>query len=604
MGLGLSALGVAQMAAVMTACFTAALMINTVAAPYVQNTAREVWVSRAHNIKQLPDALGAAPAGESLSVSATDLDTRDLAYSQDSITVHGSEGTSIKTDYTGRLQVNATIQGSEGAPLKADSAGRLFVEYQTTTLDRLSTGTVTASNDVAGLNIQRHLAADAAANLIPANFLQFTDGTGTTGAANKRFFVASGTSFAGRGVIQSFRSLHTKHGQADVVRMSAYFSAPAAATSCGIGAFDIGNELSFGYNGLEFGIWHRYGGLAEVRRLEVVTGASGPETLTIFVDGESFALVTNESDIENLAYRIEEAARANLSSWVAESVGEFVFFTSTDDLQHTGGFNVSSDGVANATFTTITTGTPRQSQHIPVAEWSPGPPVGFNASLGHNYQITYVSEYGDARFYIGSVNGYTLVHEIVNDNVGTDMLIESQGMHLGMYAYQLQNNGTDVAVYARSIAGFSPKSPFIRNPRAIVRSQTATTTETQLFALRARRQVNGIVSQAEIQPLELFISTSNNNREVNVRIYSNPTPTGVRNWITSNDNLISQYDLSDITVTGGLLLDAGTASVNSQVQKSLLAIRVPPTLELVVTISTLSGSAATSGTLTWYEDIH
>lgn len=109
---------------------------------------------------------------------------------------------------------------------------------------------------------------------LPANFRSFTSGTGTSGISSRMFQVTTGTGVGGYGAIQSFRSLNYKAGQAGLVRLTALFESNVANSWQGAGLISVGDELSFGYNGTDFGVWHRYGGLAEARVI-TITGAAG-----------------------------------------------------------------------------------------------------------------------------------------------------------------------------------------------------------------------------------------------------------------------------------------------------------------------------------------
>ena len=97
--------------------------------------------------------------------------------------------------------------------------------------------------------------------LIPANFREFDATGGTTGVENRMFKVSSGTSVGGYGAIQSFRSIPHRVGKGVTGRFSGYFPSNVASSWQGIGFISIGEEMSFGYNGTSFGVWHRYGGL-------------------------------------------------------------------------------------------------------------------------------------------------------------------------------------------------------------------------------------------------------------------------------------------------------------------------------------------------------
>ena len=136
-------------------------------------------------------------------------------------------------------------------------------------LVHVSNLTKTAFGEVSIAANEPFIQATAAYNLIPANFREYSTATGTTGAESGMFKVTTGTSLSGYGAIQSFRALNYKAGEGGLARFTGVFESSAANSWQGVGLVNLGDELSFGFNGLEFGTWHRYGGVAEVRTLTI-----------------------------------------------------------------------------------------------------------------------------------------------------------------------------------------------------------------------------------------------------------------------------------------------------------------------------------------------
>lgn len=147
--------------------------------------------------------------------------------------------------------------------------------------------------------------ASATYNFLPSNFRDFTSGTGSTEVANKLFVCKTGTGVGGYGAIQSFRALNYKPGSSGLARFTALFESNAANSWQGVGLVNLGDELSFGYNGNSFGIWHRYGGLAEVRTLTITGAATGSETLTLTLNGVAYSIPLTSGSVEHNAWEIE-----------------------------------------------------------------------------------------------------------------------------------------------------------------------------------------------------------------------------------------------------------------------------------------------------------
>ena len=137
-------------------------------------------------------------------------------------------------------------------------------------------------------------------NLIPANFRTFTSSGGSGTATNREFKASTGTTIFGYGAIQSFRSIGMEYGQTALCRFSARFPGSVPLTWRGVGMISITDEMSFGMNGTEFGVWYRHGGESEVRTIRITTGASGSENATVTINGTAYTVaLTNILTIRN-----------------------------------------------------------------------------------------------------------------------------------------------------------------------------------------------------------------------------------------------------------------------------------------------------------------
>jgi len=146
-----------------------------------------------------------------------------------------------------------------------------------------------------------YVAGSSVYNFMPSNFRTYTAGDGSAAVEDRQFKVSSGTSLGTYGTIQSFRSVNYRTGGTAVLRFSARFGTPLALTWSGAGGFTIGDELSFGYNGTDFGVWHRKGGKAEVRTLTITDAATGNETLTVTVNDTAYAVEVTSGTVQHNA---------------------------------------------------------------------------------------------------------------------------------------------------------------------------------------------------------------------------------------------------------------------------------------------------------------
>lgn len=550
---------------------------------------------------RLPSTIGAKPGHESVSVASQDLDVRDLSSAQDSVTVVGSGGDALKTTNGGTLEVE----------LNYDSAHVI--------------GVVSSTNDPAGLNLKRVVSGDPIGGAMPANFRTYPFG-GTAGVTDRIFQASTSGDAYSYGAVQSFRAIRSRVGQGDLVRFSARYDAGVHGVESGVGALDIGNELSFGYKDTHFGIWRRYGGLPEVQELEITAAGTDPETITLNLGGTEFIIpeADYEGSTEILARAIDiYFKRTNPSSgWNVESYGSTVLFsgTSARDLPLS---TFASTGAAEGNFTLVRDGTPKNDVFTPTTQWSSlyNVPDGFDPARGNNYQIAYDSEYGRAKFYVMTSSGYMLVHTIDRFNMDSNPLVTSQGMHIGLYAYRT-TPGDVISVYARGLAAFSPTFTPTRNPRVLENEiQGATTEERLILAVRTKRIVNGYTNQAEVVPLRLSASNDHNRGAIffvrtnaqficgtggslttsTEEIYQDPGTNRITLVATphTDDDCVHQEG------TGRLLSAVAVPRLNSQ-QVVFDSIRVPPTLPIAVSVRMLSGTSDPddmSAALVFYEDI-
>ena len=146
-------------------------------------------------------------------------------------------------------------------------------------------------------------------------------GTGT------EFKCSTGTSVGAYGIIRSRRSTAYRAGQGMLLRWTARFSEPVALGLQRAGGINAENELSFGYQGTDFGIFKRANGGLEIQTLTVTAGASGSETATITLDGTAYTVSLTSGTAAHNAYEIaNDSDFATGSAWIALQNGDTVTF--------------------------------------------------------------------------------------------------------------------------------------------------------------------------------------------------------------------------------------------------------------------------------------
>lgn len=443
--------------------------------------------------------------------------------------------------------------------------------------------------------------------LIPANFREYTSLSGTTGITDRMFTVTTGTTSLGYGAIQSFRSLNYNSGQGGLARFTALFQNNAASSWTGVGLVNLSDELSFGYNGTAFGIWHRYGGIAECRTI-TVTGASGGSTdLTLTLNSVAYTIPLTAGSVEHNAYEISTWLNANQSVWSADQLDDTVIIIAQSDGAKSGTYTFSH-ATATGSIAQNKAGVTKTSDHIPQASWNGKAISSLDPTKGNVYQIAYqYLGFGNIKFYVENkgTGNFDLVHTIEYANTYTTPSLSQPSLRFGMYAASIGST-TDLTVQCGSCALFVQGEVFkTRNPRAVKNTQTVSTSFTNILTLRNRRTYNSLYNQSEVEPLNLNIS-SESSKNVEVEIRSNPTFSGDTDFTSAGTNLVTDIDTTANTTSNGTLLAAFTVGPNGSRDVNLkdLEIRVPPSLRISITARVTGGaSSPVTATLTYYEDI-
>ena len=451
-----------------------------------------------------------------------------------------------------------------------------------------------------------YIRAEPSYDLIPSNFREFTDTGGSTEAINREFKASSGTSVGGYGAIQSFRSLNFEYGQSAICRVCARWPSPQALTWTGAGLISITDELSFGYNGLDFGVWHRYGGEAEVRTLQVTTGAGGSENATVTINGVAYTVPLTSGTVQANAREIANYLDANASGFAAEQIDDSVVVSALTDGAKSSTWSFTSS-TAVAAFTRNTEGVTKTSVHTPQADFNGAVFTGFDPTKGNTYEISYTSGYGSIAYYIFDPNQreFILAHIVKIQSEFERPSLNNHSMRTAIYAASVGAT-TNVDTICAMLAAFSQGARNqIRNPRAFSNTKSVGTTATNVLTIRNKRIYNGKVNQSEIVP-KLLTLASESSKNTIIEVRGNPTVAGTTNYQDIGTNLISETEIAGTTVTGGrLLVSIVLAGGNSaEIDFTKLGIRVPPTLNITISARVTGGASSdVTASLVWVEDI-
>lgn len=446
---------------------------------------------------------------------------------------------------------------------------------------------------------------------MPTNFRQYNSLSGSSSVTNRMFTASCGTTQYAYGVIQSFRSLNYNAGQSGMARFTAVFPSNTANHWSGVGLVNLSDELSFGYNGTAFGIWHRYNGVAEVRTITVSVASSGSTNLTLTLNDVAYTIPLTAGTTAHNAYQIAAWLNSNQDVWVADQLDNTVIVSAESDGAKSGTYSYSH-ATSTGSISQSKAGVTKTSTHIPQSQWNKSTCSDWTLPLdptkGNVYQVIYpYLGFGDIQFFVKSTDsgGFELVHVIEYQNKNTTPSLRQPSLRFGMYSASVGST-TDVTVQCASVALFVNGDVFkTRNPRAVKNTQSVTTTFTNVLTLRNRRTYNYIYNQVEIEPINLTIS-SEASKNVEIEIRTNPVFSGDTNFTNVGTNLVGDIDTTANTYTNGTLLAAFTLSSNGNatINLSTFEIRVPPTLQICIGARVTSGAAANvTAALTYYEDI-
>lgn len=451
--------------------------------------------------------------------------------------------------------------------------------------------------------------ATPAYNVLPANWTSFTASGGSADVTGQEFLCATGASVGGYGAIRSVRSVNYHAGFGSYGRFTGRFTTGVAQSIQGIGFFNIGDTLCFGYYGANFGIIHQYGGFAEVRTVTVTGGSSGSTNLTLTLNSVAYTIPLTSGSTAHNAYEIAVWLTANQTVWSAKQNGATVVIMALSDGAKSGTYSYSHAS-STGTVTQNTAGVSKSTNFIAQSSWNANTMASLDPTKGNLYAIQYnCGRYGAADFYVADDNSGILirVHTECFNNNGITPALSSYSLRIGCFAASLGSSGTSLTVGAGCMSGFSEGEPRrIRNPRAYSRVVSVGTSLTNVFTLRCREVFNGFPNQVEMEPVILTAFTEST-KGATVVIYGNATVAGEPNFSYINQSsLVSEVDTAGTTISAGTPLMEFVIAPNSSQSIDLtpLYIRLPPTTSLTFGMKVNSGAAADSGVgVSWYEDV-
>lgn len=483
------------------------------------------------------------------------------------------------------------------------------------TIDLRSNAQKTAFGELEVESKRPYIQAIPVYGLIPANFREYTNASGTTGVTDDNLFeVTTGTTIGGYGSIQSFRPLNYKAGEGGVAMFTALFDTSAINSVQGVGLGNIGDELSFGYSDTTFGVWHKRDGRPEVRTIKITASAGGAETLTLTLDSTDYSIPLTSGTPQHNAHEIEQWLNNNQSVWVADQLDSTVIVSAQDASSRSRTYTYSSSGASTGIVTQNRAGKAKTEAHVAWYDWNgEGAFNGFDPSLGNVYKISYqYLGFGAIKFYIENPEDgeFDLVHTIKYPNTDTVPSLGQPSLRALIYSASLGST-TDLSVkcasYGAFIQGLAPRGT--RNPRGYQSTQSVSTSFTNVITFRNRRTYNSRYNQIEILPKILTVSNESTKNVVVQILASTGDPfAGDTNFQEVGSDLITDVDITANTLnaSGYRVLQSYTVSGGGSLNVDLdnSDIVVPPSLKFIVVARVTSGTSANvTASFSWIEDL-
>ena len=292
---------------------------------------------------------------------------------------------------------------------------------------------------------------------------------GTASVDSNRLKLSTGAAANQSAELLSKHTLKYHAGIGASGRFSALFTAGAAGSNQLIGIGSAGDGFFFGFDGVDFGVLRRRGGVPEIRSLQITTKSTTAENITITLDGDADATVAvtdaTATDATTTANEIAAHDFSNLGrGWQAIAVGDTVNFISYCANSNTGTYSLSGATTAVGGFTQKLAGVAPTDNWIAQTAWnqdtfdgSGSSGVTLDPTKGNVYQISFQwLGFGQIRFYIENAeNGLLeIVHTIDYANENTLPSINNPTLPLCAIA-QNEANTTDIVLYSSSMAGFT-----------------------------------------------------------------------------------------------------------------------------------------------------
>jgi len=450
----------------------------------------------------------------------------------------------------------------------------------------------------------------------------FTATGGTVTAPNTgtgyEYRCKTGTSVGGYGLIRSRRAVAYRPGEGTILRWTARYDTPVALSAQRSGGITSGVELSFGYDGTDFGILKRTGGALEIQTLTITGAAGGSETATITLNGVAYSVSLTSGTAAHNAFEIaSDSDFAAGSAWRAFQNGDTVTFLAQSTGDKTGTMSFSSS-TATGSLVETAAGATEADTFVEQADWNIDKMDGTGYSQmildpqkGNVYQIRFqYLGYGAITYYIEDADSgkFVPVHRIQYANNNTSPSLSNPSLKIGWFAASLGST-TDLEMHGASgMIGVEGQQQPRRLPDAQVADKSNVGTSfTNILTIRNRATFQGRVNLSEALPTLTNVAVDGT-KISEYQVILNATLGGEPNWTYEDeDHSIIEYDTAGTTATlngNSQLVTAGVLGKTSSGTVNFIDydLHIVPGDTITIAVKTTSGSTDAAASITWLED--
>lgn len=376
----------------------------------------------------------------------------------------------------------------------------------------------------------------------------------------------------------------------------------------------------------EFGVWRQYDGIREIRTLEITTGSSTAEDITITLDGNAVTdvSVTNNGSTTATAWEIAQHDFSNVGDvgYQAFAEGDTVVFVCSQTAPRTGSFTLTGATTAVGTFTqTVAGASPTVSEgngnHILQSNFNVdtldgnGPSgMTLDPTKGNVFQIDFqYLGFGAINYWVENpaTGRFVQFHCERYANNNTIPSLGNVSPVWSMSAYNFTGAAVEVKSASAALYTQGPRvDPIIRYGADVTKSTTAgqNGNTIPLLSVKPKQIYNGVLNLGEALVEEISFGLDSS-KPFKVEIIVDGTLSNDANFVEEGGDSMMMYDTSATSITGGIkeyayatAKDATLVITRQQLGEFFL------NRNKLVTLAIIPAAASDAdASITWSEDI-